>query len=230
MKDWKDITIKDITNISSEDIVKLSKEEITIYLSKANFFAKTRIKRFNRALERENLPSSLAYREWFEVSDKTRTTMLEKKVIKQDTSISYQTLDFSIKTGDKLNTLRYKLKRVKSFLNTKTSTIQGLKAHINKLYTNLFNGDKNSLSKIKKLNPEEYKKFWELYSKIVQNKGAYEISSLQSSEIQRLLYYERVEKDLSFEKIEEDLGKLKRIKYDKDVRKDINKYYGGNNI
>lgn len=229
MKEWKDIKIKDITDLTSEDMVKLNTKEITVLLSKANFFAKTRIKRFNKALEKENLPASLAYREWFEVSDKTRSTMLEKKVIDKNSVISYKTLDFSIKDGDKINDMRYKLKRVKNFLSTKTSTIQGLKSTVNTLYKNLFKENKG-LNEIKKLNPEEYKNFWELYSKIVQNKGAYEISSLQSSEIQRLLYYEKTEKGLSFETIEENLRKMKRIKYDKDVRKEISKYYGGGNI
>jgi len=131
-----DLTTKDILNIDPSIIYSLNKKDMLIVTNKIIATANRRI----RELRKDDIGAlspalaSISKRDVFSTKDK------------------------------KLSQLRNEFKQVKSFLEKKSSTLQGFKKIRKKIYSKIVDSDESYYTPFDDL--EQEKRFWELYRRI----------------------------------------------------------------
>lgn len=157
--------ISDITNLRGEELLKLTKEELVYAIKRANTWANKRLERaipvFQKKIENDpNYPIPQVYRE-----DSRRGGAIEERAkykrFVEGSGIDARFVDPLKREGDySISLLRSQFTRVRDFLSTKTSTVEG--------WENVLDNWVKKLSKETgvEIRRKDYSKFWKVYNMV----------------------------------------------------------------
>lgn len=164
-------TLNKLKNITAEELNSMTAEELKEYVKQGKKASEYRRKRALDAYERGDIALSIAYADFKPSKD-------------SPTTISYRTYEFGGGTYEEIENfniqiLRKEAKVIKSFLNTKTSTISGWKQNAKSIYNRVINAlskfgyPEEDLKKIKvsSFYNRKSEKFWKLYDKWKELRG-----------------------------------------------------------
>ena len=240
--------IEDIKKLTHEDTSKMKQEELFNLVKESSSLMKGRLTRLTNFAKSQNIGKPIVLREWGLLDAETESKMrkyniiddtyirkykitkkngkiIEKKKLskKGKTSISYLTLHLEPDKNDSIDALRYKFKKIQNFLNDKTSTISGWKSTMEDFYERLLGvKEGKGRSYLGKVN---YNQFWKIYNKVQEIQT---FSDLDSNQVQKLIYFLRIDKHKSMRDIEDFLVSKSRIEIDEYLEEE-EIFYGGNN-
>lgn len=157
--------ISDITNLRGEEMLKLTKEELVYAIKRANTWANKRLERaipvFQKKIENDpNYPIPQVYRE-----DSRRGGAIEERAkykrFIEGSGTDARFVDPLKREGDySISLLRSQFTRVRDFLSTKTSTVEG--------WENVLDNWVKKLSKETgvEIRRKDYSKFWKVYNMV----------------------------------------------------------------
>lgn len=211
--------MKYITNISMEDISSMNKKELYELVKQSSEKYKERLYNLKKKLKEYGLPTPSILKEWGNLAVSTQKKLTKYNIVNKNTKhIDYSRLKVSPKENDSVNALRYKFKFIQDFLKSKTSLPSGWKKTMDNFYERL--GGTKKLGKI------NYKRLWDIYQKVKQQKT---MTNFDSTQIQKIIYELSVDKKLSMSKIEEMLTSNSKIDLDMELE-ELGYYDGGSNI
>lgn len=127
----KKYTVEDIKKITGEDIILagsprgMSVEELKNITKQAVTYATERRKRALEAIEKNNLPLPISFKEWRITSKERVDKDIDMSKISKDYGVGFATVAFEPPKNATLNELKHALRLSRDFLKTKTSIIGG---------------------------------------------------------------------------------------------------------
>lgn len=160
--------ISDITNLRGEEMLKLTKEELIYAIKRANTWANKRLERalpvLQKRIEKDpNYPVPQVYR-----TDKRRGGAIEERAkykrFVEGTGTNVRFVDPLKRDGEySISLLRSQFTRVRDFLDTKTSTMEGWQSVLDNWVQKLSEKTHVHIPK------REYGRFWDIYNRVEES-------------------------------------------------------------